>query len=255
MFKILWFVWLDIVRSRTLLAYTAFLFLACWGIFMLEGNPSKSILSLINLLLIVIPLVSVIYSTIHLYNSYEFIELMLTQPVRRNVVFAGCYTGVGMALCLAFVLGIGIPLLIYDRTAIAFAVLAAGLVLTLVFVSVAFLCAVLTRDKVRGTGLSILAWFFFAILYDALLLLLLFAFADYPVEKILLAVAFLNPIDLARLMVLLKMDVAALMGMTGALFSQLLGSSKGLLLASVVSLIWIAWPFLLAMNIFRKKDI
>lgn len=255
MLKIIKYVLLDIVRSRTIIGYTVFLMLATWGMFMLESNPSKSILSLINILLIVIPLVSIIFSTIHFYNSYEFMELMLAQPVKRSTVFAGSYAGAALALCTAFLIGAGIPLITFDASGPAMTLLISGIIITLVFVSIAYLCAAFTRDKAKGTGIAILSWFFFSIIYDALLLLILFLFSDYPVEKFLLTITFLNPVDLVRLILLLKMDVAALMGMTGAVYSDVLGSAKGMLTAGLVSIIWIIWPFALAMKIFRKKDI
>lgn len=255
MLKIVKYVLLDIVRSRTVIGYTFFLMLATWGMFMLDSNPSKSMLSLINILLIVIPLVSIIFSTIHFYNSYEFMELMLAQPVKRSTVFAGSYAGVALALCMAFIIGTGIPLLVFDVSGASATLLVSGIIITLVFVSIAYLCAALSRDKAKGAGIAILSWFFFAIIYDALLLFILFLFADYPIEKFLLAITFLNPVDLVRLILLLKMDVAVVMGMTGAVYSDVLGSSKGMLVAVVVSVIWIIWPFALAMRIFRKKDI
>jgi Cu-processing system permease protein len=255
MLKIIKYVLLDIVRSRTIIGYTFFLLLATWGMFILESNPSKSMLSLINILLIVMPLVSIIFSTIHFYNSYEFMELMLAQPVKRSTVFAGSYTGAALALCLAFVIGTGVPLLVFDASGPAIAMLISGIIITLVFVSIAYLCAVLSRDKAKGTGIAILSWFFFAILYDALLLLILFLFADYPIEKFLLAITFLNPVDLVRLILLHKMDVAAVMGMTGAVYSEVLGSAKGMIIAGIVSVIWIPWPFMLALRIFKRKDI
>ncbi|MBL7929235.1 MAG: ABC transporter permease subunit [Bacteroidia bacterium] len=255
MLKIIKYVLLDIVRSRTIIGYTVFLMLATWGMFMLESNPSKSMLSLINILLIVIPLVSIIFSTIHFYNSYEFMELMLAQPVKRSTVFAGSYAGAALALCMAFIIGTGIPLVTFDSSGAAIALLISGILITLIFVSIAYLCAALSRDKAKGTGIAILSWFFFAIIYDSLLLFILFLFADYPIEKFLLALTFFNPVDLVRLILLLKMDVAALMGMTGAVYSQLLGSVNGMLIAGLVSIIWILWPFALAMRIFKRKDI
>ncbi|MCC6383963.1 MAG: ABC transporter permease [Bacteroidia bacterium] len=255
MLKIIKYVLLDIIRSRTVIGYTLFLLLTSWGIFLLDDSTSKSLISLVNIILVVLPLVSIIFSTIHFYNSYEFIELMLAQPVKRATIFTGSYIGAALALCLAYLVGAGIPLMIFDGSATAVTMIASGLMITLVFVSLAYLAASLTRDKAKGTGIAILTWFFFAVIYDALLLLLLFLFADYPVENFLLGITFLNPVDLARLMVLLKMDVAALMGMTGAVYSELLGSLKGMLVAGLVSLVWVVWPFLLSLRIFNKKDI
>jgi Cu-processing system permease protein len=80
----------------------------------MEENSSKAMLSLLNIVLIVVPLISMIFSTIHWYNSYEFIELMLTQPISRKKVILSEYTGISSSLVTAFLIGVGIPVCIYN---------------------------------------------------------------------------------------------------------------------------------------------
>jgi Cu-processing system permease protein len=88
-----------------------------------------------------------------------------------------------------------------------------------------------------------------------MVLFIMFSFADYPLEKATLVMAALNPIDLARVIVLLQMDISALMGYTGALFREWLGSSAGIATAVGILLLWATLPMLLAVRIFRKKDL
>jgi Cu-processing system permease protein len=123
------------------------------------------------------------------------------------------------------------------------------------FVSIAMLASVLTRDKAKGIGVVLLLWFFFALLYDAIVLFLMFALADYPLEKAMLAFVSLNPIDLARVVVLLQMDISALMGYTGALYREFLGTGWGIAFAVLVLLMWGIAPMLLAVRVFKKKDL
>ena len=130
-----------------------------------------------------------------------------------------------------------------------------GLLLTLAFVSMAFLATVLSRDKARGIGVALLLWFFFTILYDGIVLMSMFAFSDYPLEKAVIGLAFLNPVDLARIAMLLQLDAAALMGYTGALFQHFFGSTVGAGLSFLAMLLWIVLPLWLAVRVFRKKDI
>ncbi|MBD0289547.1 MAG: ABC transporter permease, partial [Flavisolibacter sp.] len=73
MLKISKYVLYDIVRNKVVLAYTAFLLIVSMTLFQMEENPGKAVLSLLNIVLIVVPLVSMVFSTIHWYNSYEFI--------------------------------------------------------------------------------------------------------------------------------------------------------------------------------------
>lgn len=214
----------DILRNRVIIVYTLFLLLVSLSLFQLEENQSKALMSLLTIVLIVIPLISMIFTTIHYYNSYEFIELMLSQPLSRTRILLSEYVGVSVSLTAAYLVGVGIPVLIYafDATGISF--LLTGSALTLAFTSIAFLASVKARDKAKGIGAALLLWFYFALIYDGLVLLILFAFSDYPMEKFTLLLSALNPIDLGRIFIMLKMDVSALMGYTGALYKSFFGS-------------------------------
>ena len=75
MLKLTRYVLYDILRSKVVIGYSVFLFLVSFSLFQLEENNSKAILSLLNIVLIVVPLIAMIFTTIHYYNSYEFIEL------------------------------------------------------------------------------------------------------------------------------------------------------------------------------------
>ena len=77
----------DILRNRIVLLYTVFLFLTSFSMFSLEDNTAKGLLSLLNIILIIIPLVNIIFSTIYVYNSAEFIELLVSQPLKRKTIW------------------------------------------------------------------------------------------------------------------------------------------------------------------------
>lgn len=130
-----------------------------------------------------------------------------------------------------------------------------GLLLSVIFVSVAILASVTTRDKAKGIGKVILLWLYFSILFDGLILFLLFQFADYPLEKAMVAVSAFNPIDLSRILILLQMDVSALMGYTGAIFRNFFGTQTGIILAFCVLLLWMVTPLWLSLRRFITKDL
>ena len=255
MLKISKYVLYDIIRNKVVLAYTAFLLLVSMSFFQMEENSGKAILSLLNIVLIVVPLVSMVFSTIHWYNSYEFIELMLTQPVSRKKVLLSEYAGLASSLVVAFLIGVGIPVLMYQFNGTGLALLLVGSLLTLVFTSIAFYASVRSKDKARGIGIALMLWFYFALIYDGLLLLILFSFSDYPLEKITLLLSSFNPIDLGRIYMMLQLDVSALMGYTGATYKEFLGSGLGLLYTSGILLVWTIVPVMLAMRSFKKKDL
>ena len=70
----------------------------------------------------------------------------------------------------------------------------------------------------------------------------------------MLVASLLNPVDLARVLMLLSVDVAALMGYTGAVFERFFGSGLGLALAGGALLTWTVAPFLLGLRGFARKD-
>ncbi len=255
MTRILKYIFYDVLRSRFVLAYALFLLISTLALFQLDGDSSKVMLSLMNIVLIVVPLISIVFTTVHFYNSYEFIELMLAQPVNRRTVFLGEFLALTLSLCLAFVVSTGIPMVLYGAGTESIMLLYSGTFLTIVFVSLAFLASVITRDKAKAIGIALLFWFYFSLIYDGLLLWIIYSFSDYPLEKATLALVALNPIDLARIMILLKMDVAALMGYTGAFYKEFFGSYQGIVFSSVLLVAWVMIPLSIALFIFKRKDL
>lgn len=253
--KIIKYAIVDILRSKLVLFYTLFLFLISMGVFELEDNVSKGLLSLLNLILFIVPLVSIIFTTIYLYNSNEFIELLVSQPIKRRTIWLSLFLGISGSLIFSFLIGAGIPILVYNQNPTGYTMVLAGCLLTAGFVSMAFLAAALTRDKAKGIGISIFMWLYFAVLFDGLVLFLLFQFADYPLEKAMVIVSSFNPIDLSRILILLKMDISALMGYTGAVFKVFLGTPTGLLVAFSLLTLWSIIPFVISLKKFRHKDL
>jgi Cu-processing system permease protein len=253
--RIIKYVFYDILRTRFIVLYTALLFVSTFAMFQIDGDADKVVMSLLNIVLMVIPLISIVFTTIHFYNSYEFIELMLAQPIDRKVIFVGEYLAVVSSLCIAFLMGCGIPIFLHGPGFTALTLLFCGVVLTMVFVSLAFLASVLTRDKAKAIGIALLFWFYFSLIYDGFLLWFVYAFSDYPLEKITLSLIALNPVDLARVIMLLKLDISALMGYTGAFYKDFFGSSLGIVLSTVVLCLWIVIPFGISLRIFSKKDL
>jgi Cu-processing system permease protein len=255
MFKICKYVIYDILRSKVLIVYTIFLLVISFSLFALETDGAKSVVSLLSVVLIIVPLISVVFTTTYFYNAYEFIELLVAQPLGRNTILLGEFLGVAVSATTAFVIGVGLPVIIYAADATGFVLVLAGITLTLSFVALAFFASVAMRDKAKGIGMSLLVWFYFAVIYDAIVLAILFSFSDYPLDKAVIAVASLNPMDMARIMVLMKLDISALMGFTGAVYKQFFGSSFGLLYTLLIMAAWIIVPLLLSLKIFKVKNL
>ncbi len=253
--KVIKYVILDILRSKIVLAYTVFLFIVSFSVFSLEDNSAKGLLSLLNLILFIVPLISIIFSTIYIYNSSEFIELLVSQPLKRKNIWLSLYSGLSISLALAFLLGAGLPILFYEPTTTGLIMTIVGCLLSIIFVAIAMLAAVSTRDKAKGIGVAILLWLYFALIFDGLVLFLLFQFADYPLEKMMMVVSAFNPIDLSRIIILLRLDVSALMGYTGAVFKDFFGTDAGFIVSITTLLFWSVVPLLISLRKFKRKDL
>ena len=253
--KIINYVLLDILRNKIVMAYTVFLLIISFSIFSLEDSAGKGLLSLLNIVLIIVPLVSIIFSTIYIYNSAEFIELLVSQPIKRKTLWLSIFIGLTGSMSLAFFIGAGIPVLLFEFSATCITMIATGILLSIIFVAIALLASVRTRDKAKGIGVAILLWFYFSVIFDGLVLFILFQFSDYPIEKFMIGVSALNPIDLARVLIILKMDVSVMLGYTGAVFQNFFGNQWGVIIAGLVLSAWAAIPLLLSLRKFNRKDL
>lgn len=253
--KIARFILFDILKNKIVIFYTVLLFIISWSVLGLENNYTKATLSLLNVVLLVVPLVSIIFSTIYVYNSSQFIELLLSQPVSRMKVWSNIFLGLSAALVLAFLLGCGIPILLYSSIETGFSLILIGILLSIIFTSFAMLAAIASRDRAKGIGISIFIWMFFSIIYDGILLVMMFQFADYPIEGIMATLAGLNPVGLSRIFVLLQLNISAMLGYSGAVFQQVFGSGGGMGISMLVLLIWATIPFVLSLISFNKKDL
>lgn len=253
--KVIKYVIIDILRNRIMLAYTVFLLVLSFSIFSLEDNSAKGLLGLLNIILIIVPLVSIVFSTIYVYNSAEFIELLVSQPLKRKTIWMSLFTGLSSSMVLAFIIGTAIPILIFQADITGLMMILIGVLLSIIFVAIAMLSAVITRDKAKGIGIAVLLWLYFSLLFDGFILFLVFQFSDYPIEKLMVVVSMFNPLDLARIMILLRMDISALMGYTGAIFNDFFGTGLGMFISLAVLLVWTIIPVWLSLRKFKTKDL
>ncbi len=253
--RIIKIILLDILKNKIIIAYTLILAILSWSSFALEDNSAKGILTILNVILFTVPLVSILFSTIYLYNSSEFIELLLSQPIKRRKIWISLFLGLCFSMILAFFVGAGIPLLVNSPDNVGVMMLINGCFITAIFTALAFLSSILTRDKAKGIGIAIMVWLFFALLFDGLVLFLLFQLQEYPIENAMVGITAFSPIDLARIQILLHLDVSAMMGYTGAIFKEFFGTSKGLIISFLLLVLWIIIPFFVSLVKFRNKDL
>lgn len=259
MLRIIRYSFADLIRSRWLYFYTGFYLVLTGALFFISADLSKVIVSLMNAILFIVPLVALLFGVMVQYNTREFTELLLAQPIPRKSIFLGQYVGIASALAISFLLGAGIPFVIsgifLSGEIWNFSILLiSGVLLSYIFSALGYLLALINDNRIRGFGLAIVVWLTLAVIYDGLFLLGLAWFSDYPLENAAIFITIFNPIDLARILILLKLDVSALMGYTGAVFNQFLGTSLGMGLALIVLVIWAVLPVSMIRFISLRKD-
>ena len=259
MLKILKYSFYDLMRSRWSYVYFTFYLLLGIILLFLNNDLSKAVITLMNIIIVLVPLIGTIFGVMYYYNSKEFTELLLAQPLKRSTIFLGQYLGVALSLCMSLVLGLGLPFVFYglfkSNAIWDFSLLLiTGAFLTFIFTALAYNIALSNENKIKGFGYAILLWLFLAIIYDGIFLMSLILFEDYPLDKLSLIGTMLNPIDLSRTLILLKLDISALLGYTGAVFKQFFGTNYGLTVSFIMMIVWIAMPVLRIVYKSKRKD-
>lgn len=259
MIKILKYSFYDLARSRWSYVYFAFYMLLGFVLLFLNSNISKAVITLMNIIVVLTPMIGTVFGIMYHYSSREFTELLLAQPIRRKTIFLGQYLGLALSLSLSLVLGLGIPFLVYGVTqTVEFwnfgLLLMTGTFLTFIFVGLAVNIALAHENKIKGFSYAILLWLFLAVIYDGVFMILLMVFSQYPLDKFALFATVFNPIDLSRILILLKLDISALLGYTGALFQKFFGSGLGTVASFSALLLWIILPVLNMLRLASKKD-
>ncbi|MCC6278697.1 MAG: hypothetical protein IT289_12345 [Oligoflexia bacterium] len=245
----------DQVRSRWVLAYGLFYFVA--GVLLLQFGTDyrRYLASMANVILLLSPAVSILYSTVHWYANGSFRHLILVQPVSRPVVFFSSWLSILVGLSGAFVIGaLGGPVLLGSFDARIFSILIAGLALTTVFSLLGILWAVTIRDRMKGLAGALGTWLYLAILHDGLILGILMMLRDFPMERPAMALLALNLIDIARLFLLLQFDLTALMGYTGSVLQRMARPGVGAAVIVLGSLFWILIPAIIVNRRFQNRD-
>ncbi len=239
--------------------YFMFYFITTSVLLYLSPDSSKVIISLMNILLILAPLIGMLFGVINYYNSREFIELLLAQPVKRSSIFAGMLSGIILSLVASLLLGLTIPVLILGNLtggdlSSFLILLTSGVFLTFIFTTLGFVISLFNENRLKGFGIAIIVWLFLAFVYDGLFLLSLIAFEAYPLEKLAIVMSLFNPIDLSRILIMLKLDISALLGYTGAVFNNFFGKGWGMFISLLALLFWSFIPLVIMIFKGSRKD-
>lgn len=259
MLKILKYSFYDLVRSSWTYVYLAFYLLLGVTLLFLNPSLSKAIITLMNVIILLVPLIGTIFGVMYYYSSKEFVTLLLALPVKRSSIFLGQYLGVAISLSLSLIIGLGLPFAIYGLFQSGAIwefgqLLILGTFLSFIFSGISYNVALNNDNRIKGFAYAILIWLFLAVVYDGLFLITLSVFAEYPLDKFSLIASLFNPIDLSRIMMLLKLDISAMLGYTGALYKKFFGSNMGSMISMAILMVWTVVPMLFLTWKSNRKD-
>ena len=224
----------------------------------------RSAVSLVQLVLLVVPLTSLLLGVLTLSPERGNAEMIFSLPVGRTTILLGQLFGLLQALLAAQAIGFGAAgLLIFWQTgqeglaAFLLVFLASGLI-TAVFLGLAALLAAGGggRKRARTLALALLSWFALAVVFDVVLLGIASFLPSGAASRVLLVGVLVNPVDAARTGVLLGAEGTAAFGAASLAFLRFTGGggTAALLLATSL-LVWIVVPALAAVFRLRRSDL
>jgi Cu-processing system permease protein len=217
-------------------------------------------LSLMNLVLFIVPLTGLMLGVTSVTGGSGTLALLLAQPVARGEVLLGKFAGLAAALSVALALGFGaggllVALNTGPQQSGSFLVLTAiTLVLGWLTVAAALAIAVVWPDRLKAMSAALLLWLLMVVAYDLAVLGATAAFHGVPLQAILFPSLILNPVDLARVLVMLSMGSGALFGPTAAVLARAFGAGPGIALGLAVLFVETLVPLLVAAAVFRRRD-
>src|SRR5512135_2992248 len=147
------------------------------------GGGPTTLVSLLDIALIVTPLAALVVCTMQVHNAREATELFLAQPIARGRLFLGLYLGTALPLAAALVTGLMAPFVWHGlfSTPVAGTLVALAAVtcmLAMIGSALAFVVALRADDRVRALGIALAGWLCCAVLWDGVILLLTMVLGD-----------------------------------------------------------------------------
>ena len=217
-------------------------------------------LSLMNLVLIIVPLTGLMLGVTSIAGGGESLALLLAQPVSRGEVLAGKFLGLAAALGVAQALGFGGGGVVValnggtDQVPGFLVLTALSLVLGWITLAAAICIAALWPDRLRAMSAALLLWLLMVIAYDLVVLGATTLLSGVPLQSVLFPALIVNPVDLVRVLTTLAVGSGALFGPTSAVLMRMFGTAGGVALGVAVLLVEGVVPLVVAARVFRRRD-
>jgi len=258
----------DARRNRWFLLYTAAfaalaLALSWFGVAALRqygfAGFGRTSASLINLVLLIVPLMGLTLGALSIAGEREqgTLMYMLAQPVTLLEILSGKFIGLALALLASLILGFGLSgvVIAYSggtaQAGVYLGLILMSFLLALVSLAIGVLISAAVRTAAVGVGLAVFLWAALVFFGD-LGLMGTSLVLELPIRQ-LFALSLLNPLHVFKM--------AAILATRGNL--EVLGPAgqfavrnyEGYLLPLliIILLLWVAVPFCLTYWIFRRK--
>lgn len=246
---------LNILRNRWVFFYLLLVGAITFSLIHFIADPQKVLVTLSSLTVVLVPLITTLFSSLYWYYNERFTQILLTQPLARSTLYKARICALIGALSLSFIVGSSIIFLIFAEMSYGFLLLIfIATLLTCIFVSIAIATSSFFNDRMKGMGIVLGLWLYFVLIHDALTLGLLISLREYPMDIPAALLGTINPIGLARVVLMMYNESALLLGHTGALTRLLLTRWQGFAGALLIAAFWLCGPTLLGYFYFKKRD-
>lgn len=260
------------VRSRWLQLFAvvfAALALAVSGAgYILSGGHgvqdfSRTAVSLIQIVLLLVPLASLVFGGLALTPERGAAELLYSQPVSRGAILLGRMLGVWLALAAAEAIGFGIAGVFMQHQAGPDglwrygALVVTAVAITGVFLAIATLLASINAGRrTRVLAAALVVWFITVVMFDVAVLGIASLLRSGSASRLLIIATLINPVDAARTGSLLAIEGTAAFGAASLALLRFTGGAG--MAAALVALSLVAWliaPLAAAMRALSRADI
>ncbi|CAG7629520.1 hypothetical protein PAESOLCIP111_03111 [Paenibacillus solanacearum] len=213
---------------------------------------SSTTSSMLNLILYLIPLMTLLLGSFSLTSEKEegSWQLLSTYPVSTLSFIAGKYVGLSAVLLTIISFGYGVTGMagaiagsgLEPGTFGLFIVFSAGLVL--LFLAVALCIGTLARNRWQALTFAVAVWFFAIIGWPTLLIAMLSLMPYLWIKPLLTALTMFNPAELVRLFVVIKLGGGAALGPEYYDWIRWMQQPSGTWAFAALSIVWIgaaAW--------------
>ena len=224
---------------------------------------SRTAASLVQLVLLLVPLTSLVIGVLSLAPDRGGAELLFSQPVSRPTILLGRLLGLFAALAAAQAIGLGAAgLAIFSRAGQVglpayLALFLASLALTAVFLGIAAaISAAAVGRRARSLAVALIVWFAAVVLFDVAALGAATLLKSGNASKLLITAALVNPVDAIRTGTLLAIEGTSAFGPASlALLRATRGPAGAQILVSLSVLLWTVVSTAIACRRLSRTDL